>query len=264
MTVARQNAVFEKITDSDLIGKLITANALPRTSRPPPRCTKASCSYTSDWDLMLMRAEMNGLSQLVADGKVTVKTPDTSQSPVRRSSRRSRSGFAAEMDAATHLPRRRSTASPGMRDAEGDPNRSRTVRVTEPGNITSAELAKDSASPACAAESGRIGRNSLRTGRGRAAHRSCRDSRHVRFQARAAQPARTIQLAGLGNRFQRHGFLSSGFTTDHRRTLADHRRFRPFSAWPKRSRGARRSGAPRGASTAPIKARSASFSQRPS
>jgi len=29
-----------------------------------------------------MRAEMNGLVATVADGKVTVKTPDTSQSPV--------------------------------------------------------------------------------------------------------------------------------------------------------------------------------------
>src|SRR5262249_35662463 len=40
--------------------------------------------YTTDWDLMLTRAEANGLVVTAAAGKVTVKKPDTAQAAALR------------------------------------------------------------------------------------------------------------------------------------------------------------------------------------
>jgi Rhs element Vgr protein len=77
MTAARKSFVFENIKDGDLIGKLLTANGvtagtIATTNVTHPRLVQY---YTTDWDLMLCRAEANGLLIASNDGTVSAVAP---------------------------------------------------------------------------------------------------------------------------------------------------------------------------------------------
>lgn len=83
MTLARKNAIFEKMTDSDVIKKLIgEAGLKAEVSTTSPVQPSIVQYYASDWDLMLIRAQLNGMVVIVTDGKVTVAPPDMSSPPV--------------------------------------------------------------------------------------------------------------------------------------------------------------------------------------
>ncbi|MEJ1968735.1 MAG: type VI secretion system tip protein VgrG [Rhizomicrobium sp.] len=145
MTLSRKNAIFEKITDGDLIGKLISANGLTKDVGSTAVTHEDVVQfYCSDWDLMMTRAEMNGFVVVVDAGKVTVKAPDTGQSPVLTIAYGdSILDLQAEMNAATQY------ASSAIASSTWDPDTQKlvssgpgTVSVTEAGNLSSAELAK--------------------------------------------------------------------------------------------------------------------------
>jgi Rhs element Vgr protein len=215
MTLARKNALFEKITDSDLIGKLITANGLAKDVASTSAVHEDIVQYyTSDWDLMLMRAEMNGFVATVDAGKVTVKAPDTSQSPVLQVEYgESILDLRAEMDAATQLTS--SSISSFTWDAatqtviKAGPG---SVSVTEPGNISSAELAKVFGVDSFVQQSGAAIEKDALKGWSSAELLKSKLSKirgHVRFQGSAlAQVGKTIELAGLGKRFNGRAFIS--------------------------------------------------------
>ena len=103
MTLERKNDLFPKISDSELIGKLITSSGLEKDVAPTnPVLEQIVQYYATDWDLMMMRAELNGFVVMVEAGKVSVKEPDTKQTPVLRVKfGESILDFNAEMDAAT-------------------------------------------------------------------------------------------------------------------------------------------------------------------
>jgi Rhs element Vgr protein len=145
MTLERKNAFFEKIKDSQLIEKLLTANGIGKkvaaTNTVHPEIVQF---YASDWDLMLTRAEMNGMVVIAAGGEVTVEKPNTTQPPaIGVKFGETIFDLGLELDAATQLKPsavKSYTWDPATQKiVESGPG---TVTVKEAGNVSSDDLAK--------------------------------------------------------------------------------------------------------------------------
>lgn len=214
MTLARKNMLFEKVSDSDLIEKLISANGLSKdvtaTSNISPEIVQY---YVSDWDMMLTRAELNGFVVTVDAGKVTVKQPDTAQSPVLLVEYGdSILDLHAEMDAA------RQFASSAIKSYAWDFSTQQIieagpgeVNVTEQGNFSSSELAKVFGVETLAQQTGgSIDKTSAQdwSSAGLLKSKLSKIRGSVRFQGSAlVQTGKTIELAGLGDRFNGTAFI---------------------------------------------------------
>jgi Rhs element Vgr protein len=215
MTLERSNALFEKIKDSDLIGQLISANGLAKDVAATNTVHEEIVQYyASDWDLMLTRAEMNSLVVIADGGKVTVKKPDTQQSPVLRVEYGdSILDLDAEMDAATQL------SPSAIKSYTWDVDQQKlidsgpgTVAVKEQGNYSSAELAKVFNVKKFPQQTGApIEKTALQDWSSAELMKSklAKITGSVRFQGSAlAKVGKTIELAGLGQRFNGPAFIA--------------------------------------------------------
>ncbi|HND20372.1 MAG TPA: type VI secretion system tip protein VgrG [Acidobacteriota bacterium] len=215
MTLDRKNALFEKIKDSDLIGKLITSNGLAKDVAATTTVYEEIVQYyATDWDLMLMRAELNSMVAIVDGGKVTVKKPDTQQSPVFKVEYGDTIlDLQAEMNAATQY--KSSVIKSFTWDVdtqkliESGPG---SVSVQEPGNVSSDELARVfDVKKYTQQTGGPVEKSSLQDWSSAEVLKSklSKIRGHVRFQGSAlVQPGKTIELAGLGNRFNGKAYIS--------------------------------------------------------
>jgi Rhs element Vgr protein len=208
MTLERRNTVFTQITDSALIDRLVGDHGLrgkvtaTRVSHP-----QVVQYYASDWDLMVMRAEVNGFVALADGGMVTVGPPDTAQAPVLTVTYGdSVLDLRAEMDAASQL------SSSAIHSRAWDPGTQKvveagpgTVRLTEPGDVPSDTLAKVFAVKKFSQQSGgALQQGSLEAWSSAELLRSrlSKVRGWVRFQGSARVKAGSVlQLAGLGGRF---------------------------------------------------------------
>lgn len=208
MTLGRKSEVFTSITDGDLIGKLIAASGLEKDVQATAvEHEEVVQFYSSDWDLMLIRAEASGFVVTVSGGKVTVKPPDTAQAPVLRVEYgESILDLQAEMDAAEQYP------TDAFKSYAWDhatqallTSGAASATMTEAGNVTSETLAKvfgvssaprlSGAPLSQAALDGWSSADLLRS-------RLAKIRGHVRFQGSAlAEVGKTIELGGLGPRF---------------------------------------------------------------
>jgi Rhs element Vgr protein len=215
MTLERKNALFEKIKDSDLIGKLIAANGLAKSVEATNTVHEQVVQYyATDWDLMMTRAEMNGFVATIEAGKVTVKKPDTSQAPVLTLKYGdSILDLDAEMDAATQV------TSSAIKSYTWDPATQKLIEsgpgaatVKEQGNVSSAELAKVFNIKKLAQQTGApIEKSSLQDWSTAELLKSklSKIRGSVRFQGNSkAVTGKTIELAGLGPRFNGTAFIS--------------------------------------------------------
>ena len=215
MTLERRNALFEKITDSDLIGKLITASGLAKDVAATKTVHEEIVQYyAADWDLMVMRAELNSFVVIADAGKVTVRKPDTKQTPVLGVAFGSTIlDLDVEMDAATQL------AASAIKSFTWDPatqkvldGASGTVDVKEAGNVSSAQLAKVfNVSKFTQQTGGSIGKPSLQEWSAGELLKSklSKIRGTVRFQGSAkAQVGAMLELAGVGKRFNGPVFMS--------------------------------------------------------
>jgi Rhs element Vgr protein len=215
MTLERKNDLFPKIRDSDLIGKLITNNGLAKdVAATNPVLEQIVQYYATDWDLMLMRAELNSLVVTVESGKVIVKEPDTKQTPVLRVKfGESILDFNAEMDAATqYQPSAIKSITwdvANQKLAEAAPP---AVVVEEPGNVSSAELAKVFGVKKFPQQTGgSIEQPTLGSWSAAELLKSklSKIRGYVRFQGSAlVKPGKTIKLEGVGQRFNGNAFIS--------------------------------------------------------
>lgn len=215
MTLERKSSIFEKIKDSDLIGKLISANGLKKDVAATNTIHEEIVQYyATDWDLMLTRAEMNGFVVIADGGKVTVKEPDTRQAPVLLVEYgASILDLEAEMDAATQYSssaiKSYTWDVASQKLIESGPG---AVNVREPGNVSSAELAKVFNVKTFAQQTGApIEKTSLQDWSSAELLKSklSKIRGYVRFQGSAlAQTGKMIQLAGLGDRFNGVAFVS--------------------------------------------------------
>lgn len=215
MTLARRNATFENVRDSDLIGKLITANGLSKDVAATSTAHEEIVQYyASDWDLMLTRAEMNGFVVMAQGGKVTVKRPDTQQSPVLRVEYGdSILDLEAEMDSATQLaPSAIKSYTWNVESQQLIDSGPGALQVKEQGDYSSADLAKVFNVKDFAQQTGApIEKTALQDWSSAELLKSklSKIQGHVRFQGSAlAKVGKTIELAGLGGRFNGTAFLA--------------------------------------------------------
>ena len=145
MTLARNNAVFQNITDSALCSKLIgnVSGLTPKVSSTSVTHEAIVQYYATDWDLMVMRAEASGMVVMVSDATVTVAAPNTSASAVLSLTWGTDIlDFTGELDAATQL-----NAS-AIKSFAWDPGTQKLLQsstasasVSTPGNLSSSTLA---------------------------------------------------------------------------------------------------------------------------
>ncbi|NTX17199.1 type VI secretion system tip protein VgrG [Myxococcus sp. CA056] len=145
MTLERKSGFFEKVKDSALIQTLLSRNGLASDVTATTGVHEEIVQYyATDWDLMVTRAQLNGLVVMADGGEVTVAPPNTSQAPVLNLTYgRSILDLQVEMDATTQLDAssiKGYTWDAGAQKLiESGP---RSVSVKEQGNVTSADLAK--------------------------------------------------------------------------------------------------------------------------
>lgn len=145
MTLARNNAVFQNITDSALCTKLIgnVSGLTAKVSSTSVTHESIVQYYATDWDLMVMRAEASGMVVMVAAATVTVAAPNTSNSAVLTLTwGDSILDFKAEIDAATQL------SASAIKSFAWDPGTQKLLQsstasasVSTPGNLSSSTLA---------------------------------------------------------------------------------------------------------------------------
>jgi Rhs element Vgr protein len=215
MTLERNSAIFEKMKDSDVIEKLISANGLAKDVAATSVVYEDIVQYyVSDWDLMLTRAELNSYVVIVAGGKVTVKKPDTSQSPVLRVVYgESIMDLQAEMDSATQYDssaiKSYSWDAASQKLIEAGPG---SVTVKEQGNVSSSELAKVFGVKKLDQQTGgAVEMNSLKDWSSAELLKSklSKIRGDVTFQGSSlALTGKTIELGGLGERFDGVAFIS--------------------------------------------------------
>jgi Rhs element Vgr protein len=215
MTLERNNALFEKVKDSDLIDQLITANGLAKDVAATNTVHEEVIQYyTTDWDLMLTRAEMNGLVVMANAGKVVVQKPDTAQAAVLQVEYGdSILDLDAEMDAATQF------SASAIKSYTWDVEQQKlidsgpgSVPVKEQGNVSSADLAKVFNVKSFSQQTGApIEKTALQDWSSAQLLKSklSKIRGSVTFQGSAlAQVGKTIELAGLGQRFNGTAFMA--------------------------------------------------------
>ena len=145
MTLARKNAVFDNLSDAAVMQQLIEQAGLQaQVSATSPVQPSIVQFYCSDWDLLLLRAQMNGMVAITADAGITVAPPDTGSEPVLTLTYgMSILDFRAEMDASTQY------AASAMQSFAWDPATQAVTAsghasssVAAPGNIDSETLAR--------------------------------------------------------------------------------------------------------------------------
>jgi Rhs element Vgr protein len=215
MTLERRSAVFTKIKDSAVISKLIADNGLKgKVADTRVVLPDVVQYYASDWDLMVTRAELNGFVAIAEGGTVTVGPPDTSQTPVL-AVRYGESvlDLQAELDASTQL------ASSAIRSYAWDAGTQKVaeagpgpVRVTEPGNLSSDELAKVFGVKRYTQQTGGALEKASLEGWSSAELLKSKLSKirgWVRFQGSARVKTGTmLELGGLGGRFNGRAYVS--------------------------------------------------------
>ncbi len=83
MTLARNNAVFEKKKDSEALQEIIGKYAplAPEVEATQTKYGELVQYYATDWDFVLSRADANGLVIVTEGEKIAVKKPEVSKEP---------------------------------------------------------------------------------------------------------------------------------------------------------------------------------------
>ncbi len=229
MTVTRDTLVSEKMTDSDLITTLIGKHGLSSDVAATTIVHETIAQFdATDWDILLTRAEMNGMLVTTEAGKVTVKAPDTSTEPALKVTYgESILEFQAEMDAVGQLSTSavKSFAWDAAKQAILESSGAKAT-VTEAGNVSSDTLAEVLGFSSFARVTGGLVTQEDLTAWSSAEllrSRLAKICGRVRFHGSAlAKTGSMLQLAGVGARFNgnvllsgvRHTLRDGGWITD--------------------------------------------------
>jgi Rhs element Vgr protein len=83
MTVGRKSSTFSKQKDSDIISSMIASYGLSaNVSATGNQWPQQVQCYSTDWDFMVCRAEVNGMTVIVQNGVVTVAKPGSDTTSV--------------------------------------------------------------------------------------------------------------------------------------------------------------------------------------
>jgi Rhs element Vgr protein len=216
MTLQRKSAVFKQKSDHDVVAQLVSQNGLTAGKNEAPTAQQDAIVqfHASDWDMLLTRAEANGLLVIVSGGSVDVVAPDTSSTPVLEVEYGdSMLAFEAEVDAASQLASgaavSRSWSYTTQEVLEGA---AADKTVNAPGNVEANTLAKVfglAAAPRLTAAM--LSKDSLDSWASDALLRARlgRVSGQVRFQGSSlAKVGRMIALAGIGPRLSGNAYIT--------------------------------------------------------
>ncbi len=213
LTVNRNNAIFTDSTDSDIISK-IASNANLSTEVTSTQTTHKEIVqyYTSDWDFIVARAEVNGMVVITNNGKLTVAKPDVSSTPALQL----QYGydiieFDGELDASHQFSEVQSN-SWDMSTQKVINASSSEPTVNEQGNITGSKLADVlNAGTINLNSSTAISQDAIQTWANATLLKSrlSRLKGSVTFQGSSkAVVNSTIKLIGLGARFEGNAYIS--------------------------------------------------------
>lgn len=215
LTLARKNAVFAHQTDSDIIATLI-ANAGLRAQVASTRVEHEHVVQhdASDWDMLMMRAQVNGLVVLAEGDRLRVEPPDTSARPeLRVTYGEDLLSANVELDAPSQVARSAvaSTAwDPTTQQVVKES--ARAVRDTGPGTLSSEVLAKVFGVPSLVSQTGAPVERGVLAEWATARLQQTRLARiqgSVEFQGSSrAKAGGTIEVAGLGTRFNGQAYIS--------------------------------------------------------
>ncbi|MEM9919702.1 MAG: type VI secretion system tip protein VgrG, partial [Bacteroidota bacterium] len=142
MTIGKKSAFFKELTDSDVIQEIAGAYSLD-VSADPTEVTHQNLvqHYTTDWDFVIMRAEVNGLLVHVSDGALKATKPTVeAEGELSVQFGANMYEFEAEMDARNQY----SKVTGNTWDASGQEvitAEAAEPGITEAGNISSSDLA---------------------------------------------------------------------------------------------------------------------------
>lgn len=144
MTVGRKNANFIDAKDSDIMTQLIGdySSLTADVSATQTQFKEVVQYYSTDWDFLLTRAEINGYLVTVDAGKIGVKEPQvTDSAQLTVTYGLDLMTFDADLDASAQFSVVKATAwdpsTQAVSEAQASP-----ASLTSQGNIDSAELAK--------------------------------------------------------------------------------------------------------------------------
>jgi len=215
MTVGRNSANYIDSKDSDIISKLVSNHSglSADVDATTTEYKELVQYYSSDWDFMLSRAEVNGLLVTVEAAKLTVKAPQTSETPeLKVTYGDDLMEFHADVDARNQLSEVSGTSwdpatqaiieeqvKPQTLNEQGD---LASTDLAEVLNITSFALQTPVPLEKGALKDWATGQQ-IKSGLSRIRGR-------MKFQGSAkAKPGGLIELAGVGNRFNGNVFVSS-------------------------------------------------------
>lgn len=214
MTTSRKNAFFKDQKDSDVISKLIGDAALEKdvdaTSYQHEEMVQY---YVSDWDFMLIRAEVNGLLVYVSDGMVSLKKPDFSASAdLKLTYGIDLIDFNAVMNSEEQL-KKVSCYSWDYSDQGMTNEESSSATSPGQGNITPKKLSDVVASDEYRLQSsGQVSKDQLKIWADSRLMRSALAAYKCRFKFQGSEKAvvgSMIEIAGMGDRFNGEAFISS-------------------------------------------------------
>jgi Rhs element Vgr protein len=214
LTIGRHSRYFTKSTDSDAIETILgqykeIAKEIGRTTVQHPEIIQY---YTTDWDFILSRAEMNGQILLADSGKLSMHPPHTSGSPlITLTYGANLLEFEAEMDARSQFQAVKATAwsytNQALVEAEGaEPS------VNAQGNLSGKTLASVIGLKEWQlSHGGNVEQPELQAW----ADAQMLKSRLAKIQGRVktkgyadAKPDALVQLAGMGDRFNGLAYVS--------------------------------------------------------
>lgn len=213
LTVNRNNGIFTESTDSDIISKIIgNAGLSTDVASTQTQHKEIVQYYTSDWDFIIARAEVNGMVVITNNGTLTVAKPDVSTAPALQL----QYGydiieFDGELDA-SHQYTEVQANSWDMSTQKIINASSSEPTVNEQGNITGSKLAKvlDPATTNLNSSTA-ISQEDIQSWANAALLKSrlSRLKGSVTFQGSSkAVVNSTIKLSGLGDRFNGNAYIS--------------------------------------------------------
>lgn len=215
MTIGRHSKYFEKKKDSEVIEEIIgTYSGLTKDVETTDlKHQELVQHHVTDWDFVLSRADVNGKLVMVDDGKVQIKTPDTSQAAVLDLLYGATLlEFEAEMDARTQWKSVKATSWDYSSQKIVEATSSSTS-FTEHGNIEGSTLADTIDLKELELQhSGKVQKEELEAW----AKAAVLKSRLAKIQGRAkimvgnadVKPGTMVNLQGVGDRFNGKAFVS--------------------------------------------------------
>lgn len=213
MTIGRKNRYFTDQTDRDVIQTIIAEYGLTgEVESTSLQHQELVQFYTTDWDFIVSRAEANGMLVFVDDGKVIVKTPDASLSPVLELIHGSTMlEFEASADARYQYQAVRATswdyAAQNTIVADGN------ASFAMPGNFTNNALAQVSAPTNFELfHTGQVINDELQVWANACLLKSqlAKVIGRVKFEGFAAvKPDTVIKLGGVGTRFNGNAYITA-------------------------------------------------------